>query len=225
MLAKMYQLLIDASKILTRKGIYPFLTKQLSEIEPGASVLSVGAGGPIAAMVREFGQRREFDVDFFDVATVHKSQEIVGDICTYEFEKDEVYDHVVLAEVLEHLHSPQQAIDRIRRVLKKEGKLTLTVPFIFPIHSRPNDYFRFTSFGLEHLLREFTMVVIKERNSWGEAVNVLIVRLIMENRLVAKLLAPLIVLIAFLLAPFALLASRLIPSDFMTSGYLVVAKK
>ena len=119
MLAKMYQLLIDASKILTRKGIYPFLTKQLSEIEPGASVLSVGAGGPIAAMVREFGQRREFDVDFFDVATVHKSQEIVGDICTYEFEKDEVYDHVVLAEVLEHLHSPQQAIDRIRRGAEK----------------------------------------------------------------------------------------------------------
>ena len=55
--------------------------------------------------------------------------------------------------------------------------------------------------------------------------NVLIVRLIMENRSVAKLLAPLIVLIAFLLVPFALLASRLISSDFMTSGYLVVAKK
>ena len=72
---------------------------------------------------------------------------------------------------------------------------------------------------------EFTSVVIKERNSWGETVNVLIVRLIMENRPVAKLLAPLIVLIAFLLVPFALLASRLIPSDFMTSGYLVVAKK
>ena len=55
MLARMYLLLINASKILTRKGIYPFLIKQLSEIEPGASVLSVGAGGPIAAMVREFG--------------------------------------------------------------------------------------------------------------------------------------------------------------------------
>ena len=126
MLAKVYQHLINASKILTRKGIYPFLARQLSDIEQGASVLSVGAGGPIAAMVKEFGQRRAFDVHLFDVATVHKAQEIVGDICTYEFEKDEIYDHVVLAEVLKHLHSPQQAIDRIHRVLKKEGKLTLT---------------------------------------------------------------------------------------------------
>ena len=225
MLSKAYILLIKASKTLSRKGIYPFLTKQLSEIEQGASVLSVGAGGRIAAMVREFGQKRDFGVDFFDVATVHKSQEIMGDICTYEFEKDEIYDHVVLAEVLEHLHSPQQAIDRIYRVLKKEGQLTLTVPFIFPIHSSPNDYFRFTSFGLAHLLREFTTVAIKERNSWAEAINVCIVRLIMEDRLLAKLLAPLILLIAFLMVPIVLLLSRLIPSDFMTSGYVVVAKK
>ena len=225
MLARMYKVLINASKLLTRKGIYPFLTEQLSGIDSGASVLAVGAGGPIAAMVEEFGRRRGFNVHFFDVATVHKSQDIVGDICTYEFEKDEIYDHVVLAEVLEHLHSPHQAIERIHRVLKKEGKLTLTVPFIFPIHSSPNDYFRFTSFGLEHLLRQFASVAIKARNSWGEAVNVLVVRLIIEDRLVAKLLAPIIVLIAFLLVPFALLASKLIPSDFMTSGYLVVAKK
>ena len=225
MLWKLYHLLILASKVLSRKGIYPFLAAQLSRIETGAKVLAVGAGGRTAETIREYAKRQRFDLDLFDISTEHKSPDIVGDICTYEFERPAMYRYVFMSEVLEHLHSPQDAIDRVHRVLKPDGRLILTAPFIFPIHDRPHDYYRFTKYGLTFLLRAFRDVTVAERNSWAEALNVLLARLVMERRWRAQLAAPFAVMGAFLLTPVALGVAKLIPTDFLTTGYIVVAIK
>ena len=149
-------------------------------------------------MIREYARRAQFDLELFDISTEHKSPDIVGDICTYDFEREGMYQYVVMSEVLEHLHSPQQAIDRIHRVLKADGRLIMTVPFIFPLHDRPNDYYRFTRYGLEFLLRRFRVVTVAERNSWAEALCVLAARLVMEDRRSAQLAAPAVIVVAFL---------------------------
>lgn len=224
MLWRFYHRLILASKRLSRKGIYPFLSGQLSHIEAGARVLAIGAGGEIAELVRAHAARQRFEVDFFDISTKDEP-DIVGDICTHEFESPETYRYVVMSEVLEHLHSPQQALDRLHRVLETNGRLILTVPFIFPLHDRPGDYYRFTKYGLSFLLRNFREINVEERNTWSEAPLVLIARLVMESRKSAQAVAPLAVAGAFLLTPAALLLARLIPTDFMTTGYVAVATK
>ena len=62
---------------------------------------------------------------------------------------DAEYDTVLLTDVLEHIHSPESLWKEIARVMKPGGKLILGVPFLYPIHEAPHDYFRYT----EHTLR------------------------------------------------------------------------
>ncbi len=51
-------------------------------------------------------------------------------------------------EVLEHLCKHQEALGEIARVLRPNGRLLLTVPFLYPVHDAPHDYQRLTAYGL-----------------------------------------------------------------------------
>ncbi|RPH31514.1 class I SAM-dependent methyltransferase [bacterium] len=64
---------------------------------------------------------------------------------------DGEFDTVLLTDVLEHIHDPACLWKEMARVLKQGGKLILGVPFLYPIHEAPHDYFRYT----EHALRLF----------------------------------------------------------------------
>ncbi len=64
------------------------------------------------------------------------------------------YDSVVSTEVLEHVSNPQKVIDEFYRVLKPKGRLFLTTPQQYMIHQEPYNFFYFTYYGLELLLKE-----------------------------------------------------------------------
>ncbi|MFN2595928.1 MAG: methyltransferase domain-containing protein [Pyrinomonadaceae bacterium] len=82
---------------------------------------------------------------------------------------DEAFDVVLCAEVLEHLHTPSVALAEMRRVLKPEGKLLLTTPFAYPIHYAPTDYYRYTRYGLLHLLADWEVESLTEATTDGAA--------------------------------------------------------
>jgi SAM-dependent methyltransferase len=83
--------------------------------------------------------------------------DVVGDVHKLPFKK-ESFDVVLCLEVLEHVRKPWVAVEEIRRVLKKNGTLIASVPFYFPAHACPNDYWRFTADGLEILLENYRSV-------------------------------------------------------------------
>ncbi|HJU56720.1 MAG TPA: methyltransferase domain-containing protein [Pyrinomonadaceae bacterium] len=83
--------------------------------------------------------------------------------------RDEAFDVVLCTEVLEHMHTPALALLELRRVLRPGGKLLLTTPFAFPIHYAPTDYYRFTRFGLTHLLDDWEIESLRETTSDGAA--------------------------------------------------------
>ena len=139
--------------------------------------------------------------------------------------KKEKYDYVVIVEVLEHLHLPHLAISNIYSLLNHGGKIILTVPFIFPIHERPYDYFRYTKYGLEFLFKDFSNLQIKERNSWLEAINVLFVRLVMDHNVISRVFAQFVIILAFINFPFVWIFSKILKTDFITTGYLLTAEK
>jgi SAM-dependent methyltransferase len=62
--------------------------------------------------------------------------------------QDASMDTVILLEVLEHLRKPQDALQEIARVLRPQGRLLLSVPFLYPAHDAPHDYQRLTVHGL-----------------------------------------------------------------------------
>ncbi|CAN2048456.1 hypothetical protein GMMP1_580026 [Candidatus Magnetomoraceae bacterium gMMP-1] len=58
--------------------------------------------------------------------------------------QNETFDFVLMTEVIEHLEKPADILSEINRVLKKSGAVIMTMPFLFPIHSDPSDYQRWT---------------------------------------------------------------------------------
>lgn len=212
------------SKIRSRQGLYEFLNPEFSGIRTNERVLTIGAGGEVNELLDEYCRRNRFQVVSFDIDE-EKNPDILGDLCTYPFD-GEPFDTVVMCEVLEHLHSPHLGIDNVYKALKPGGRLILTTPFIFPIHDRPYDYFRFTKYGLEHLLSAFKDVTITEKNSALESIDVLWMRL---NKIKGKrtfMLKRIIIYTVFYLKrPLTRFLMKYITTDIMTTGYNVTAIK
>ena len=80
---------------------------------------------------------------------------------------NESFDSVVCFEVLEHVNDPKAILDEVNRVIKDDGSLLISVPFLFGEHEEPYDFQRFTSFGLVKLLNDtgFSMVSLEKTTS------------------------------------------------------------
>ncbi len=60
--------------------------------------------------------------------------------------EDNFFDTVYLNDVLEHIYNPFHLLKELKRTLKKDGHLIVSVPFMYQIHEQPFDYFRYTEF-------------------------------------------------------------------------------
>jgi ubiquinone/menaquinone biosynthesis C-methylase UbiE len=67
---------------------------------------------------------------------------------------DASVDVIISIQVLEHLSNPQQALKEMARVLKPGGHLFLTTPFSYQEHQQPYDFYRYTRYGLKHLIEQ-----------------------------------------------------------------------
>jgi SAM-dependent methyltransferase len=66
--------------------------------------------------------------------------------------KSNQYNNVLIFNVLEHMNDHSIVFKEIKRILKKNGNLLASTPFLYQVHGAPRDYFRFTSeFFLEKL--------------------------------------------------------------------------
>ena len=68
--------------------------------------------------------------------------------------KDNEFDYVFCFNLLEHIFNYRNLIGESFRVLKENGKLIGTVPFLGSVHGDPDDYFRYTRSTLNKLFRE-----------------------------------------------------------------------
>jgi len=85
---------------------------------------------------------------------VYKSQDVKQNTyktIDYVGEVKGKYDYILCTQVLEHLRQPEAAFKDFKRLLKPGGKLFLTTNFIYQIHMEPDDYWRFTEYGLKYL--------------------------------------------------------------------------
>lgn len=102
-------------------------------------------------------------LDYFDTATGwYKTRpSVFGDAQQLPF-ADEIVDHILLLDVLEHIPDPDRCLAEIFRVLKTGGTVTIQVPFIYPIHDAPLDFHRWTRFGLRRAAERAGFVVQQE---------------------------------------------------------------
>lgn len=81
---------------------------------------------------------------------------------------DASFDAVICSQVLEHIFTPMDFLEEIRRVLRPGGSLLLTTPFAWDEHSQPDDFGRYSSFGLVHLLRNSGFEMISQRKTCAD---------------------------------------------------------
>jgi len=103
------------------------------------------------------------------------------------------FDSIVTNQVLEHVFTPNEFLSEINRVLKKDGKLLLTVPFVWDEHEQPYDYARYSSFGLAHLLKQHGFEIIESKKSindfriFAQLLNAYIYKITLKNKIIRQL--------------------------------------
>lgn len=111
------------SKIgLTSKITRGHLEKFIKKYQSDGLTLDIGCGA--SPYVKYFPNRIGLDIK------KAKEVDIVGNIYQLPF-GDKKFDNILCTEVLEHLYSPEEAIEEMRRVLKKRGLLILSTRFSF----------------------------------------------------------------------------------------------
>lgn len=82
----------------------------------------------------------------------NKTISFVGDLNEkIDIIKSNSFDYILCTQVLEHIKRPHNAFSEFSRILKPGGKLFLTTHMSFDLHMEPNDFFRFTKYGLKSL--------------------------------------------------------------------------
>lgn len=82
-----------------------------------------------------------------------KEVDLVADICALPI-KDASIDGIICEDVLEHVAKAPLLLKEISRVLKPGGTLIIKIPFMYPYHSSPDDFFRWTTNGIKFALEE-----------------------------------------------------------------------
>lgn len=132
----------------------------------GIRVLDAGAGeGRYAA---SFARQRYCGVDLGigDAAWNYRRLEAIADLTALPFD-DAVFDAAIHLVTLEHLREPAAALRELARTLAPGARLLLAAPHEWEVHQAPHDYFRYTRYGLAHLLAQAGMEAVEIRPAGG----------------------------------------------------------
>lgn len=138
-------------------------------------------------------------------------------------------DIILITEVLEHLEKPEEALQEITRLLKPNGIMVATMPFMYQVHGDPYDFTRWTATALKNKITNAGMTVTNIEpmgGTWSVVYDTLRSQLYRSSKMnkfkfriyhgVLKLLKPL----------FKFLDRSCIDTnDHITTGWAVLARK
>ncbi|MDD4082759.1 MAG: class I SAM-dependent methyltransferase [Sphaerochaetaceae bacterium] len=146
---------------IARKGLYKEVSLLSKYIQ--GNVLDVGCGEKPYGQL--FNAKKYVGLEYDNTENREaKKADFYYDGKKFPFKKNE-FDSVVCNEVLEHIFEPDEFIQEINRVLKDNGSLLLTVPFVWDEHEQPVDFGRYSSFGVKSLLERNGFEVAVQRKS------------------------------------------------------------
>ena len=130
-------------------------TRLILEVIPDGScvILDLGGGnGALRSSLEGLGHRYiNLDIRRFGIG----EPSLIGDAHRLPF-KDRIFDLVVSKDSLHFFLNPWLVVKEVVRVLKKNGRFVILVPFMHPFHG--GDLYRYSPAGLRHLLGEFDLV-------------------------------------------------------------------
>lgn len=101
------------------------------------------------------GRKDIINVDIF----AFDETDIVADALDLPIENGSA-DFIINIVLLEHVANPGSVVEEMKRILRPGGEFLCAVPFNFPFHAAPHDYYRWTREGLKELLAPFDEVEV-----------------------------------------------------------------
>lgn len=143
----------------TRKFYYRRL-RELAPSAKGKRVLEIGSGKQVKgkeaySAVHIFTDVAEFRQTDLNPEFGHETLDITN------MDIQGAYDLILCLNVLEHIYDYQTAIANLHAALADGGRLVVAVPFAFPLHDEPHDYYRYTEFALRRMLSDFKSVSVE----------------------------------------------------------------
>ncbi len=189
----------------------------------GSRVLDAGAG---EGQYKHYFTRHQYcglDLAIGDATWNYAQLDVLGDLAALPF-RDAAFDACISIVTLEHVQRPGTVVREMARALAPGGRILIVTPFEWEEHQQPHDYFRFTQFSLELLMRQ------------AELENITISPVGGMFRLLSRRLfnalqffpGPLMFVTAILLVPPALILPLFEPLDKkknFTLGYICSARK
>ena len=142
----------------TQKPLFKYL-KSISLNYKNLDILEIGSGNT---------EKKQSVITIFKEANTFLQTDIKKEYnhmfldVTKPLEIKNKFDLVICTNVLEHIFETNLAIENLKKLLKKGGHLFVSVPFIYPLHDEPADYWRFTEHSLKILFKEFEIIEFKK---------------------------------------------------------------
>lgn len=128
-----------------RQANWRFLEEQLAFLDDDALILDVGAGrGDFEAALKG---RKSLALDVYPYPEV----DIVCDLTKVNPFRKNSFDAILLFNVMEHIYDTHALLQSLSAMLKPNGRLIVTIPFMVKMHQVPVDYVRYTHFSLRQL--------------------------------------------------------------------------
>lgn len=196
------------SHILDRNG-----RKRLERLSNNGRILIIGTGSKEQYYKSIFDQA---EVICSDVHLVF-GHDIVIDAHYIPFPENH-FDLIIACEVLEHTVRPWQVAAEMQRVCKKGGIIHLELPFCFPYHGFPYDFYRYTPGGVQYLFEQCEIIHFDTVGGNGSATSVFLGNLLVSLSSRSSIRSFLLVISRIIFAPIKyldLIARRKKLKDFI----------
>lgn len=142
----------------TRKGLYQAALNFSNHIN-GGSLLDFGCGSkPYKSLLKP---HEYIGLDYENEGHPHLNEQIDvfynGGKIPFD---DNKFDYILCTEVFEHLFDLDDKLKEFNRVLKTEGLMFVTCPFVWNEHEVPFDYARYTTFALHDKFKKSGFEVV-----------------------------------------------------------------
>lgn len=146
-----------------RKGI----KTSIKELSPQCSgkILDFGCGAkPYAQYFSHAAEYIGLDIENSGHPHLNEHIDVFYDGKKIPF-ADNSFDSVFSSEVFEHVFNIEEVLTEIHRVLKPGGRLLFTCPFAWPEHEVPYDFARYSSFGINHIIKKAGFTITEQRKT------------------------------------------------------------
>ena len=181
----------------------------------------------------EFGSNKKLSRNFLkkgakNYNSVFSNMFKYKDFFKIDLEKKIIYkkkfDFFIIFNVLEHISNLDYSIKNLYSLLRKNGKIIGSTPFLYRVHGAPKDYNRFTKQYLQKILKEnnFKNIKIKEL---GIGPFLACISLLRGYIKYIPLISHLLVITTILIDKLLCFVSKKMLNEIYPIGYIFSAKK